>query len=69
MRTKLYKLLYITLVISIGCNIYCGFDYYQSVQNNKAIELFIENSKIKNVSIIDGANFILEKINTCDEKK
>ena len=68
MSIILHRVLYITLVISLGCNIYCGFDYYQKLQNKKSIERIMGNFNIKNVSTIDGSSFLLEKIRMSDDK-
>jgi thiol-disulfide isomerase/thioredoxin len=68
MSTILHRILYTALVISFGCNIFCGYDYYKMIQNEKLTKLFIKNFNIKDVSTLDGSNFLLEKIRTSGDK-
>jgi thiol-disulfide isomerase/thioredoxin len=56
------KLIYSIFIISICCNIYCGFNYYQKLQDRRWAAAMTEHWNVKNVSSIDGNNFIFEKI-------
>lgn len=56
------KFTYSIFIISICCNIYCGFDYYDRLQGKFYLEAFVENSKIKEISLTQGERFLFQKI-------
>ncbi len=56
------KFIYSIFIISICCNIYCGYNYYQSLQEKRYLEAFIDNSKIKDISLKEGESFLFQKI-------
>ena len=58
------KTIYFVFVLSIGGNIYCGFDYYMKQQDKRHLEAFIENRGVKNISLKNGSDFLFEKIKT-----
>lgn len=52
--------LYSILFISLGFNIYCGFDYYQNVQSKRTAVAFIKNWNIKEVNANQGNDFLFK---------
>ena len=58
----LRKLIYLIFIISIGCNIYVAFDYYRRLQDKRFGEAFIENTKLKNIGLGQGNDFLFNKI-------
>jgi thiol-disulfide isomerase/thioredoxin len=61
--------IFFVLVVSLGCNIYCGFDYYEKLKNRQFGEAFVKNSQIKKVSKKEGNSFLFSKIkNSYSEK-
>lgn len=56
------KIAYILFSISVLLNIYYTFDYYKTLQNQEFAKIFIENTKIKNVSMEEGNTFLFEKL-------
>lgn len=61
--------IYIVLVLSLGCNFYCGFDYYKSLKAQQFGIAFMKSSQIKNITIKEGDNFLFEKIKKMPSKK
>lgn len=65
----LRKIIYFVLVISLACNIYCGFDYYMQFHNKEVINTFITNWNMKNISMKDGHRFLFDKIKGSNSSK
>jgi thiol-disulfide isomerase/thioredoxin len=56
------KLIYIIFFLSLSCNVYVVYDYCQRLQEKYLADAFIENVKIKNISLKEGDDFLFEKI-------
>ncbi len=57
------KLIYSIFILSICCNIYCGFNYYQKLQNRRWAEALTDNFNIKDIPLTQGNSFLFKKIN------
>lgn len=60
----LRKLGYSIFMLSIGCNIYIAYHYYNRLQQRKFSEAFIENHKIKDITSSQGKNYLFNKIDS-----
>jgi thiol-disulfide isomerase/thioredoxin len=58
------KILYILFALSISCNVFFVFDYYEGLKNKEFAKIFIENTKIKNIPPEQGNKFLFEKIDS-----
>jgi hypothetical protein len=57
------KFIYLIFIISLACNVYFAYNYYQIIKNRQFIEVFLNNSKIKKISQKEGVDFLFKNIN------